>query len=278
MSDHDEAKPAQHSKTDRDAAAGSGVTRRDWFFILGQTAASIGFSGAMQAQEGRGPHASPGDTSAYPAGLYEPSNEHLAHALASDARFHPIPAGSPTDYISPRSGPYQPQFFSVPEFRMVRRIAGILLGAGEGEQSVVDEIAEWIDLSTFSSAGVREAGLRVSPAQRAVAAAFERGSRVREVEEPDPQRISREGLQWLMEEARSRYHAGFLELREENQIEILKRISDEVPGNSDNAGTRFFHWMKEETIRGFYTSRVGLKELDNKSNGFYTESPGCKRS
>jgi hypothetical protein len=28
-------------------------------------------------------------------------------------------------------------------------------------------------------------------------------------------------------------------------------------------------------IRGFYTSRLGLKELDYKGNAFYAESPSC---
>ena len=42
-----------------------------------------------------------------------------------------------------------------------------------------------------------------------------------------------------------------------------------------NAGTRFYDLLKAESIRGFYTSRRGLKELDFKGNSFYAESPGC---
>jgi len=33
-------------------------------------------------------------------------------------------------------------------------------------------------------------------------------------------------------------------------------------------------FLKSESIRGFYTSRVGLKELD-KGNSFYVKSSGC---
>jgi hypothetical protein len=43
----------------------------------------------------------------------------------------------------------------------------------------------------------------------------------------------------------------------------------------NGAGTRVFNFLKEETVRGFYTSRVGLKELNNQGGSFYGESPGC---
>ena len=275
MRDDHESKANQQS-----GPANAELTRRGWFLILGQAAASAGFSGAIQAQERNG--------FSLPLGLYEPSNEHLAHALASADRFHPVPPGSRTDYVSPGNGPYRPQFFSVPEFRIIRRIVELMLGekaaqsngasqAADDQRSVVEEVAEWIDLSIFSSAEVREATLRLAPAHRAVAAAFGRGSRIRQVEPPYAQQTTRQGLRWLAEEVSTRYHADFLDLNEKHKIEILSLISDEgVPRDPENAGTRFFALVKAELIRGFYTSKAGLKELDNKGNGFYTESPGCK--
>jgi hypothetical protein len=33
--------------------------------------------------------------------------------------------------------------------------------------------------------------------------------------------------------------------------------------------------LKPECIRGFYTSRLGMKELDYTGNSFYGQSPGC---
>jgi hypothetical protein len=62
----------------------------------------------------------------------------------------------------------------------------------------------------------------------------------------------------------------------EQQTAILHSISDEAnPKQSENSGTRFFALLKAETIRGFYTSGVGLKELNFKGNAFYARSPGC---
>ena len=53
-------------------------------------------------------------------------------------------------------------------------------------------------------------------------------------------------------------------------------MSDARPDRSaTHAGTRLFDFFKEETIRGFYTSRLGLQELDSQKDSFYGQSPGC---
>jgi Gluconate 2-dehydrogenase subunit 3 len=261
---------------DEDAAklegdpADSDVTRRDWFLKVGQTAVVIGLTDGLQAQQ-------PGKP-ILPPGLYDPSSDHLAHALMSNTRFHPIPPGSPTDYVVPRSGPFVPQFFSVPDFSVVRRMVEIMLGETQEQGVLVEEIAAWIDLSVFSAAQIREANLRLSAPHRALAVAYYGESEVRSVETADLQKTSREGLEWLAGYVKGRYHSDFLSLNENDQLEILKAVSDERPDKHvENAGTRLFKLMKDEFIRGFYTSPAGLKELDYKGNAFYAQSPGCKK-
>ena len=65
-------------------------------------------------------------------------------------------------------------------------------------------------------------------------------------------------------------------LTEDEHIGILKEVSDDRPDiTTENAGTRLFKFIKAEAIRGFYTSRMGLKELDYRGNAFYAESPRC---
>lgn len=39
-----------------------------------------------------------------------------------------------------------------------------------------------------------------------------------------------------------------------------------------------FDFLKEETIRAFYTSRTALKELGYQGNSFYGQSLGCSLS
>src|SRR5438105_12842656 len=145
------------------------LTRRLWLLGLGETALGLGFSGSLRARSG--------ERISLPPGLYEPATDHLGHALQSAGRFHPIPAGSPTDYVKPRSEPFKPLFFSPPEFAAVRRITELILGEGDTPQAnrhaaVIDEVAEWIDLRVFSSAGAREAALSLDPLHRAVFAAY----------------------------------------------------------------------------------------------------------
>jgi Gluconate 2-dehydrogenase subunit 3 len=197
-----------------------------------------------------------------PPGLYEPSSNHLEHALASTTPFHVIPPGCPTDYIRPASGPFKPLFFSEADFAIIRRLVELLLD----DESAAQEVAAWIDLQVSSAAGVREAALHVDPLHRALAIAYLGSSHVIEVETSDPATICREGLEWIANTAE-----GFLSLDREHQLALLRSIET----RSETPGTQFFDFLKTEVIRGFYTSQAGLKELDFKGNAFYARSPGC---
>ena len=268
------------------------VSRRQWLLKLGEAAVLLGFSGTIEELQAAG--SSPiaeiaaQDLAELPPGLYLPSNDHLSHALASDSLLHSIAAGTETDYVRPRTGPYQPQFFSPREFETVQRMVELLLGeadgrspvaasAGDDHENVVAVVAEWIDLRVAVAAGVRDSARRLAPDHRALAVAYHGSeSAVVELEAADPARTSREGLAWLEDESGRRHGKPYLELSENQQIAILREISDERPDRAaETAGTRFFKLMKHEIIRGFYTSRLGLREIDYKGNAFYGESPGC---
>lgn len=254
------------------------LTRREWLLRLGETVALLGFSGAACASDQTG--ATPAAVSEngpleLPPGLYEPSNDHLTHALATDAPFHPIPPGSETDYTRPRTGPFVPQFFSTEEHRVLTRIVELMLGESPGAP-VAREIAEWLDLKVFSSAGVRRAARSLAPEHRIIAVAYFGTAAVEELEKSDPQQIYREGLRWVAANSRSGYQKDFIGLSGSDQLEVLRRMSGVLqPESGEDAGTRLFGLMKSGVLRGFYTSSAGLKELDYKGNSFYAEPPGC---
>jgi len=198
----------------------------------------------------------------------------------SAERFHPITPGCPTDYIRPRNRPFEPLFFSASEFAVITRMTQLLLGEvpendGSESESVGREVAEWIDLQVSSASGVHEAALHLDPLYRALAEAYD-SVQMERLSKSDPGKICREGLEWISSAAQSRHADDFLSLRTEQQIALLDSISDErADSQSENAGTRFFGYLKTEVIRGFYTSQIGLKELDYKGNAFYAQSPGC---
>jgi hypothetical protein len=213
--------------------------------------------------------------------------DHLSHALDSKGTFLPIPPGAETEYVQPRLGPFVPQGFTPEEFSVIRRLVEIILGedlksSAEGSalgapDSIYDEIAEWIDLLVASAPGTRKLARSLPADQRVLAvASFGSEEPVRYLESFEPERVCRDGFTWLSEESQRRFAKRFLDVDASGQHELVHAISDARPDRSEtHAGTRLFDFLKEETIRGFYTSRIGLKELDPKENAFYGQSPGC---
>ncbi|HSU60225.1 MAG TPA: gluconate 2-dehydrogenase subunit 3 family protein [Bryobacteraceae bacterium] len=222
------------------------MNRRDWM-ITAITAIGFPSTEAWPA------------SSALPPGLYLPSTDHLGHALMNHGQVQPGP----------------PQFFSPREFAVIRGMAELILGEEPNAPNagIGNAIAAWIDLRVFSSAGARAAANSLDPLHRTLAVAYYGAAAVHELESSDPRKICREGLAWVAE------RGDFISLDPHQQITILDSISDARPDKqSENAGTQFFAYVKSEIIKGFYTSRTGLKELDYKGNAFYASSPGCKQA
>ncbi len=270
---------------DREEMTGQGeadaaLTRRDWLLSLGGAVVLAGYSG------GPGEAAQAAAPGALPPGLYLPSLDHLGHALTRE-RFHSIPPGAETEYVRPRATGFVPQAFAPGEFPVIRRLVEIILGEDLKKSdeppvpgapaTIYDEVAEWIDLVVASAPAVRAQALSLPPDQRAVAVAFFGTEEpLRKVETFDPVRICREGLAWLGDESGRRFAKNFLDVAPAGQIELVRSVSDARTDQPvANAGTDFYHFLKTESIRGFYTSRRGLAELDYKGNSFYAESPAC---
>jgi len=200
-----------------------------------------------------------------PPGVYEPSREHLGHALAG----HPVAAGGETELVQVRGAAFHPAFFQPNQYRTLVQLTSIVLGESP-DAPIVHEIAQWIDLTVSESAAIRASARALSPPNRALAMHYYGASSVRKLEDFDAQKICREGLAWL--DASS-----FSSLDRPSQTALVKSISDGRPEpRSENAGTRFFTYLKERVFDGFYTSRVGLEELGYRGNAFYASPPGCE--
>ncbi len=272
---------------DRDEKNQSDLTRRQWLLRLSHTVVLTGFSGVageLAADALTTNQASGASSQALPPGVFLPSNDHLTHALMSDDPFHPVPPGSETDYTRPRVGAFVPQFFSADQFAVVRRLVELFLGNAESPKggseakgaAIADEVAEWIDLIVFNAESVREAVRRLAPEHRVVADHYRGPEAMRKLETADPQKVWREGLEWLAQESQQRFGKSFLSLAKSEQLELLKATSDDrADETTENAGTRLFALLKTQTLDGFYTSRQGLTELDYKGNTYHAECPGC---
>ena len=255
--------------------AGPDITRREWLMRLGGTAVLIGFRGAPAACTNGLASAA---VDRLPPGLYDPSQDHMTHALENDGRFFHAPAGSETDFLRLPSGPFEPQYFSPPDFALVKHLVALVLGESDegGEMaSTMEEISEWIDLEVYNSAAVRQAAFNLSPEHRALAVAYYGEHEVTALETDDPRKIWREGLEWISRESSRRWGKAFLETPPAAQAELLNSVSDGA--GEEDAGKRLLVLLKSQVARGFYTSQRGLKELDYKGNAFYAERPGCTR-
>jgi hypothetical protein len=216
------------------------VTRREWFMQLGAGAVLSGC--CVLDLEG----------AELPPGVYEPSRDHLSHALAGRG----LAAGSETELVQLWTGP---SFFKPAEYQAIVQLTAQILGES-AEAPVVLEISEWVDSSVAESASVRSAALALTPAHRTLAVHFYGAQDVQHLEEFDPRSICREGLAWLRDKPG------------------LQSISDDRPEpRGENAGTRFFTYLKGRVIEGFYTSRAGLEELGRGNPNFYASPPGCAR-
>lgn len=170
-----------------------------------------------------------------PPGLYQPSIDHLAHVLKP---------------VASAEVPPTPLFFTAAEYQKIGSLVGRMLEEDPGTPPV-PEIAAWIDLLVHDAAAVRKAAQSLSPAHRALATAFYGEAAVDELETFDAQQVCRAGL------AR------------------LSADPTRTLASLEAAGDPFIGWLKRRVIEGFYTSQVGLKELDYKGNSFYNISPGC---
>jgi hypothetical protein len=266
------------------------LTRRQWLLRLGKVAMLFEFSESAAGMEAREAGATTSPKSEFqglPPGVYEASSEHMAHALLSDERYPAIPEGSETGYAKPRTSPLQPQFFTPAEFRVVERLVTLILGdpprglqpvpAKENQQSA-GEVAEWIDLVVSSEAAIREAARGLLPEHRVLAVRYFGTDAVQELENTAHEPVCRGGLQWLEAKSRLLHAKEFLELEDHQQARFLELASKEGAGaGEDAAGAKFLAFMKTQTIRGFYTSRAGLEELNYKGNTFHVDCPGCAR-
>lgn len=256
------------SDDSRDATAGE-LTRRQWLLCLSELVALAGVSGIVPefATE-----LAAAQRAVLPPGLYDPSQDHLVHALSSGGSKWSPPVGSETEYVQLSSGPYRPQFFSAEEFPLVTRFVEILLG--QVDPAALSQAVQWFDLWLSSSEGVRTAARQLDPLHRILAVAYYGEEAVRELEDANQQATARVGLRALRDLSQRLYGRDFLQLASVEQVALVTTASTAQAGTAVH---KWFDLARGEAIRGYYTSADGLKELDYKGNAYYGDSPGCDR-
>jgi hypothetical protein len=84
----------------------------------------------------------------------------------------------------------------------------------------------------------------------------------------------REGLRLVDAMVRHRSGKSFVESSPEERVAVLTVLSKNI--SSDLPEVRFFHEIRQLTIRGYYTSRIGIHDdLDYRGNRMLDEYVGC---
>jgi Gluconate 2-dehydrogenase subunit 3 len=241
------------------------ITRRQWLLMLGEGVALAGISGVVP----EGPlRFFAEEQPPLPPGLYEPSADDLVHALSSH---HPSvpPAGSETDYVQPGID-YKLQFFPAEDFNTITSFVSAILG--DVQAGALKEVAYWVDLWFYSAKGVREAARNLDPLHRALAVAYFGEPSVTEIETADPAAVAQQGVAALNSLCRDERGKPFVSLAPAEQQQVLRSIST----SADSTLRQFFDLVRNQAIRGYYTSAEGLRELDYKGNAYYPYCPGCE--
>ena len=239
------------------------LTRRRWFLRLGEMAALAGFSGLVP-EIAAGLLGSEQQPAGLPPGLHTPSSPHLIQALTT----HANPPGTEAQV---NASSFRPEFFSEEEFQIVTRLVEIALG--KSNAGALSQTTQWLDLWFHSAAEVREAAQHLDPLHRALAVAYYGEQSVRELETVDVQTVAREGVAALRQRSLQDHGRGFLELSIEQQVELLSSKSATEPASPLH---KFVEITRRETIRGYYTSAEGLRELNYKGNAYHLSCPGCE--
>jgi len=144
---------------------------------------------------------------------------------------------------------YVPQFFKPEQFATVNLLAEMILPTDDEPGANEAKVADYIDFVVFSA---------------------------REFE-PSMQREWIEGLTFLDKESQKQFGKSFHAASATDRVRLLTEMSlPERDPTAHHEGYTFFRLVKDMTIEGFYTSKVGLIDVLNyQGMNYMADFPGC---
>jgi hypothetical protein len=141
---------------------------------------------------------------------------------------------------------YKPQFFTGDEYEIVSRLSELIIPTDATPGAREAGVSEFIDFIVFS--------------------------------DPSLQYRFRYGVRWIDMRARYLFGRRFLEITPEQQTEMLTHLAyKDRHREGEEDGRNFFQLIREYTVIGFYTSRIGLEEIGYPGlKQYWRELPGCQ--
>jgi hypothetical protein len=152
----------------------------------------------------------------------------------------PVPAAT---------GPYKPLFFSPQQYAMVERLSEIIIPEDDTPGAKSAGVAEFIDFMVANRVPV-SGGRHVRSTQDAI----EMGNQA--------QTRFLDGLAWMNARSYSQFGHEFMDSSPEQQNALLAELAyrDKFKPTTE-VGREFFQFVRDYTVIGYYTSRVGLEAL-----------------
>ena len=84
---------------------------------------------------------------------------------------------------------------------------------------------------------------------------------------PSHQTPMRGGLRWLDMQCFKQFEKSFVDCSEQQRIQLIDQIAYPEKAKPEMAqGVAFFNLMRDLTLTGFYTSEIGVKDVDYRGN------------
>ncbi len=173
----------------------------------------------------------------------------FAVSCSPDDRESPTP-GAESAATHPRPEDYERQFLTDHEFDTVRVLVDWIIPADDRSGSATDAgVPEFIDFILTDEQ---------LPDRQAQQTAF------------------RGGLAWVDYECLDRFGSPFVECSEEQQQTLIEAVAwpeEAEPGMEP--GVTFFNSLRDLTASGFFSSKMGMEDLQYRGNRHVSEWTGC---
>lgn len=144
---------------------------------------------------------------------------------------------------------YKPLFFSADHYRMVERLAEMIIPGDDTPGATQAGVAEFIDFMVANRVPVSGSG-EIRSTDDAIAAGTQ--AQIRFVG----------GLNWINARSQSEHRHEFLDCTPEQQNGLLEELAYKAKFTpATERGRAFFQMMRDYTVVGYYTTKIGLESL-----------------
>jgi len=166
-------------------------------------------------------------------------------ALSAAFKWTPAEAQRVAGLVKQAATPFAPTFFTPHEWDTVRVLVDLIIPRDERSGSATEAgVPEFMDFMM--------------------------------TDRPDGQTPMRGGLAWLDNESLERNSKTFLEATAQQRTAILDDIAWPKKAKPEmSQGVGFFNMFRDLTASGFWSSKIGVADLDYRGNTFVADWTGC---